>query len=359
MLEPLGVPQGAEDVYRALLKHGPATETRLADLVRGDRARVAAALADLTALALVRADPGRPGWWCAESPEVTLASLVVQRQEALLERQRELDRAQGTVVELMRLSRQRVPGTEGAVELCPDPETARRRCAHLARTAEESVLALVRLRCPDAEDGAAGAAGAAGSPERVDTAGAPRPAAGLDARDDLTADPAELAALLTRGVAVQVVHERSALLPSGRFEQLRDAVSTGAQLRTLPALPLRLSVYDRANAVVRLDDDATPAALFVHRSELVDGLVTLFDLLWERAVPVPAAAEDDPARDRGAEFDDVLVALLAAGFKDESIARHLGISASTVTRRMSRLMDLTGTSTRFQLGMQAVRRGWI
>jgi predicted transcriptional regulator len=350
MLEPLGVPRGAEDVYRALLKHGPATEARLADAVRADRATVAAALAELAALTLVRNDPGRPGWWCAESPEVTLASLVVQQQEALLERQRELDRAQGTVVELMRLSRQRVPGAEGAVELCPDAETARRRCGHLARTAEESVLALVRPY---------------GGPDGADD-GVPDPPlpehrrAAYDAPgDDVTADPAGLAALLDRGVAVQVVHERSALLPAGRFERLRAAVSAGAQLRTLPSLPLRLSVYDRANAVVRLADDATPAAVFVHRSELVEGLVTLFELLWERAVPVPAAADEEPARDRGSEFDDVLVALLAAGFKDESIARHLGISASTVTRRMSRLMDLTGTSTRFQLGMQAVRRGWI
>ena len=332
MLEPLGVPRRAEEVYRALLKHGLATEARLADLVHTDRAAVATALADLAALGLVRAEGDRPGCWSAESPEVTLASLVVQQQEALLERQRELDRAQGTVAELMRLSRQRVPGAEGAVELCPDAETAQRRCAHLARTAEESVLVLAR---PDGGSPAEG-------PE-VDPA----------------ADVADVAALLARGVAVQVVHERAALLPAGRFEQLRRSASAGAQIRTLPALPLRLSVYDRANAVVHLGGDTPPAAVSVHPSELVDGLVLLFDLLWERAVPVPASAEEDPGRDRGADFDDVLVALLAAGFKDESIARHLGISASTVTRRMSRLMDLTGTSTRFQLGMQAVRRGWI
>ena len=337
MLEPLGVPQRAEDVYRALVKHGPATEARLAELAGLEPTAVMESLADLAELGLARPEPDRAGTWYAESPEVTLAGLVVAHQEALVERQRALDRAQSTVGELMRLSRQRQPGTEGAVELCPDVETARRRCAHLARTAEETVHSLSRLCPPETGDGAGPDDADAGAPDEV----------------------GDVAALLARGVEVHTIHERSALLPPGRFEQLRRLVSAGAYIRTLPALPMRVALYDRANAVIRLDDTAAPAAVLVHRSELLDGLVTLFDLLWERAVPIPAAPEDDEERDRATDFDDVLVALLAAGFKDESIARHLGISASTVTRRMSRLMDLTGTSTRFQLGMQAVRRGWI
>jgi hypothetical protein len=132
---------------------------------------------------------------------------------------------------------------------------------------------------------------------------------------------------------------------------------------------MTLAVYDRREAVVHLcpDPGADPgadggeaAAVFVRQPSLLAGLVALFELLWDRAVPLPpAAGEDAPARARNGEFDDVLVALLAAGFKDESIARHLGISPSTVTRRMARLMELSGTSTRFQLGMQAVRKGWI
>jgi predicted transcriptional regulator len=330
MLDALGVRQPAEDVYRALLKHGPTTLERLAAAAGVDATVAAAALDELRTLGLAASEGDRGVCWHAESPEITLASLVVREQEDLLERQRDLDRAQSAVGELLRVSRSRGPGPGiGAVELTTDPQAIRRRCGHLARTTERSVLSFDRPACP-------------GSPAEA------------DADEEL--------ALLARGVEIQAVYERPVLLAPGRFEALRRLVAAGEQARTLPALPMRLVVFDRANAVVHLDDreGTAPAALFVHPCELLSGLVTLFELLWDRAVPVPAAPEDvegTAAAQTG--FDDVLLALLAAGFKDESIARHLGISASTVTRRMARLMDQTGTSTRFQLGMQAVRRGWI
>ena len=47
------------------------------------------------------------------------------------------------------------------------------------------------------------------------------------------------------------------------------------------------------------------------------------------------------------------------GAKDEAIARELGIGVRTLRRRMSHLMGLLDAETRFQAGMQAVRRGWV
>jgi hypothetical protein len=336
MLEPLGVTTRAEAVYRALLRHGPAEETRLADLVDVPPDDVRTVLGELRQLGLAANDARRPGCWHAASPEVSLASLVVRQHETLLERQRDLDRAQQAVGDLVRLNRTRDPADGGGLVVTGDPEAIARRCGHLARTAEEGVLLL---------EGAC--------------AGAPL-------------DQGTILDLLGRGAEVQALHERPALLEPPRFEGLRRLSAAGAQVRTLPALPLTLAVYDRREAVVHVCADGTagpedggPAgaaaltAVFVRQPSLLAGLVALFELLWERAVPLPPAPEDEPVAARNGAFDDVLVALLAAGFKDESIARHLGISPSTVTRRMARLMELTGTSTRFQLGMQAVRKGWI
>ncbi len=54
-----------------------------------------------------------------------------------------------------------------------------------------------------------------------------------------------------------------------------------------------------------------------------------------------------------------LVTLMAAGLTDESIARELGVSERTVARRIARLQHDLGVHSRFQLGVQASRRGLL
>jgi DNA-binding NarL/FixJ family response regulator len=54
-----------------------------------------------------------------------------------------------------------------------------------------------------------------------------------------------------------------------------------------------------------------------------------------------------------------LLAYLNAGLTDEAIARELDVSERTVGRRISRLQDMLGVASRFQLGSQAARRGWV
>ena len=82
---------------------------------------------------------------------------------------------------------------------------------------------------------------------------------------------------------------------------------------------------------------------------IVAAFTRLFDVTWDGALGVPDAtgAEDAGAR---------LLSLLAAGYKDEAIARHLGIGVRTVRRRVAEVMDELGACTRFQLGVAAERR---
>ncbi|MDQ1712231.1 MAG: hypothetical protein QOE45_1681 [Frankiaceae bacterium] len=196
-----------------------------------------------------------------------------------------------------------------AILVTADPEVAVRLRCDIAGTAADSVLLLDRTPATSAEP---------------------------------TGD------LLRRGLWVRAVQEPTA---PGRSDRLAAA---GADVRTLPALPMTYAVYDRRAAVIDLDGAGTA---FVRSPALVAGLVTLFDLVWDRAQPL-AGAHSEPTGAGEAE-DAAVVALLAAGLKDESIARQLGISASTVTRRVARLMEATGASTRFQLGLQAARRRWV
>ena len=55
----------------------------------------------------------------------------------------------------------------------------------------------------------------------------------------------------------------------------------------------------------------------------------------------------------------LLLAELADGVKDEQIARNLDLSLRTVRRRVASLMSELGVDTRFQAGVEAVRRGWL
>jgi DNA-binding NarL/FixJ family response regulator len=82
-----------------------------------------------------------------------------------------------------------------------------------------------------------------------------------------------------------------------------------------------------------------------------------FDLKWAQAAPwmpsgTPTPAKDDTQRQR-------ILDALAAGLKDEAIARQLGVSVRTVRRHITALMQELGASTRFAAGVAAVRRGWV
>ena len=47
------------------------------------------------------------------------------------------------------------------------------------------------------------------------------------------------------------------------------------------------------------------------------------------------------------------------GTRVEEICRKLGIGLRTVRRRVAELMTELGVDTRFQAGVEAVRRGWL
>ncbi len=54
-----------------------------------------------------------------------------------------------------------------------------------------------------------------------------------------------------------------------------------------------------------------------------------------------------------------MLALLAEGAKDETIARRLQLSTRTVRRVIAQAMRECGAQSRFQLAIAAVHRGWL
>jgi DNA-binding CsgD family transcriptional regulator len=167
---------------------------------------------------------------------------------------------------------------------------------------------------------------------------------------------------LARGVTYRALYDRS-LLSLGHEDRIRRYQAAGEQARVATGLPTKLAIADRRVALLPLHREGLPAdgAIVVHASPLLDSLVSLFELVWRRATPVALGrhvgsegSEDDD--DAITEADRRLLSMLAAGMKDEAIARQLGVNVRTVVRRVARLMQELGADTRFQAGLQAARR---
>ncbi|QIK75158.1 LuxR C-terminal-related transcriptional regulator [Nocardioides piscis] len=151
-----------------------------------------------------------------------------------------------------------------------------------------------------------------------------------------------------------------AIYPAGALKEAPEILigraAIGEQIRVLPEVPSRLAIVGATRAV--LPDPLgvrNQRWLIVQHQTIVASLTAWFDLLWGSATAVPML-------DRGEARPDLrrlLLAQLAAGAKDEQIARNLGTSLRTVRRRVASLMDELGVDSRFQAGAEAARRGWL
>lgn len=139
-------------------------------------------------------------------------------------------------------------------------------------------------------------------------------------------------------------------------EVVQARAEAGEQIRVLPEVPTRMFVMGATHAVL-----PEPLGFFdgpltlVRQQGIVEALGLLFEMMWERASPVPELEQRDGRPDLRA----FLLRQLATGAQDEQIARQLGLSLRTVRRRVADLMSELGADSRFQAGVEAVRRGWL
>jgi DNA-binding NarL/FixJ family response regulator len=73
----------------------------------------------------------------------------------------------------------------------------------------------------------------------------------------------------------------------------------------------------------------------------------------------PAVEDVDAVEREPTDATRHLLRLMRTGAIDETIARELGVSLRTVHRRITRLQNLLGARSRFQLGVIACERGWV
>ncbi|MFE2417654.1 response regulator transcription factor [Streptomyces hokutonensis] len=168
---------------------------------------------------------------------------------------------------------------------------------------------------------------------------------------DLQAD------LLKRGIVSRGIYAASALEDPNTLSRAWNMVELGEQARVLPSVPLKLLVVDGRRALLPLTSSEAGGycAVVVWHSAVTEALQKLFELAWQQATPLGRPAGNGEL----SEDEQALTRLLAAGLKDEAVARHLGISLRTLRRRVSDLQERLGAASRFQLGLRAAQRGWL
>jgi len=320
-LQALGLSAAAEAAYLALVKQGPQTLTELA---------VRPTLAGLPLESLRKA--------VTELSDIGLVShmddrLTAQPPRAMVEAvaERRAREAQIAYESATVLSRFWIDHTAGSsyVEVV---DTSGRPEAVQLRVHDEAVKEVRALSI-----------GPVGGGDRV-----PEVAPGtLDALD--------------RGISYRVVYSANILQDPKALEVAHECVDRGEQARVFPDVALNVLVCDDRFAVVSVaaPDDAGHHSIIVQPSGLLDGLIGVFESYWRIAVPLPPAGEAVENEASPVNGGRQLLSYLSAGLTDESIARELGVSERTVARRIARLQEMLGANTRFQLGVQASRRGWL
>ncbi|MFI2209927.1 LuxR C-terminal-related transcriptional regulator [Streptomyces sp. NPDC020141] len=165
-------------------------------------------------------------------------------------------------------------------------------------------------------------------------------------------------ALLARGVGIQLLVATRAARRPGAARYLSQMHEHGARIRLATAVPLHLNVVDRAVTVLALDPAegrAEPAEdVVLHSARLASCFARVFEHHWGTGLPYGAGpAEEWTPRERE------VLALLAAGAKDEAIARRLGCSERTLRRLLTALVARLGAESRFAAGARAAHLGLL
>ncbi|MGW3985205.1 helix-turn-helix domain-containing protein [Streptomyces mirabilis] len=333
MLGTLGISDFDERVYRVLLAQPDRRLRDIAVSVGASRSRVGHALMRLGSLGLVRRIA--PGQFEPVGPQTAVAALLNERRMAAESAFTRVEAAMEDLTDVYRAGRLRSdPGS--LVEVLSGRDTVNRRVEELTRSVSTHLWVLDKP--PYLE-------WANGQPDTNET------------------EMAVTLAWINRGVEVRSVYCPESMERPGRFDTVIRLAALGEQSRLLPSLPFKLRIMDRRVALVPLVGGVYDSLAVVHSSGLLDALIELFEAYWARSEPITATRapqrQDRPGEDGPSEEDMLLLRMLKAGLKDQAIARQLGISARTATRRIATVMTSLGASTRFQAGVEATARGWL
>lgn len=326
MLDLVDLNPHEQAVYELLIDGSAMTQAELTAAVAAG-VEVPSVLVSLEAKGLVSRNPGSPARFAAVEPEIALEVLF-------LERERQLKQARGYVKQLSARFQRSDTAQDPTelVEIISGRRAIRQRSEQLQRGAREQFR------------------------------GVDKPPYTVDSVNTSVEEPVE-AEMLRRGIRYRVIYDATGL---ETFHQMRsdleESMSLGEEARVLTNAPTKLIIIDDRVAMIPLEPASASlvSMIVVHPSGLLDALVSLFEDLWRRSLPLtlpdlaPQHSSDQPTQE-----ELRLLNLLATGITDDAIAKHLNVSHRTMQRRLRALLDRLDADTRFQAGVQANRRGWL
>ncbi|RKT16648.1 regulatory LuxR family protein [Streptomyces sp. 1114.5] len=310
-------------VYGWVLEHETADTAAIAAATGVSREAVVAGIGRLLRVRLLQGSPDGPYGITAVPPDTAAAQLSAPVEARIRDCRRQLDVIER---ELNRFtpSYDRHRSRFGAVEVLAN--------VHLVRSALNRASERCRQEVLTSQPG-----GGSRAPEAMEEA------LGRDR------------AMLERGIRLRTLYHHTARFNGPSQAYVAAASALGGEYRTAHELFGRLIVFDREIAFIPAQDDSW-GAVVIREPSTVAYLCEIFEQTWDRATPFTTAAGRQ-LEEVSREIDETIVRLLAAGLKDEAVARRLGMSLRTARRHIADIMDELGAGSRFQAGFRAAARG--
>ncbi|AJF63669.1 LuxR C-terminal-related transcriptional regulator [Streptomyces vietnamensis] len=184
--------------------------------------------------------------------------------------------------------------------------------------------------------------------------GGPRPAEVLPAAREAAQE------MLDRGVRLRTLYQHTARSDLPTRAYVRDVTEAGAEVRTADEVIDRIFIYDREIAFLpeRVDcQEQTPGAAVVREPTLVSFLCSVFEYLWDGATPFVPDMSRTPTTDDGVKHS--ILRLMSKGYKDEMVARRLGMSVRTCRRHIAEITEELEATSRFQAGFNVAMSGML
>lgn len=326
VLERLGLDADAETVYRALLREPRRTASELAVETGLSVESVCRRVIRLTELRLVRRSWEDPELLLPISPEIGLQALVAEQEGDVLSLQQELAHSRAAAQRLMaEYSALRTDSRSPGLERLTGVDEVRRRIQELGAAARVEIAAF----CTGTRREEAPAASRSVDEEAV-----------------------------LRGVTLRGMYLDGARDHPATQRYARWAAEVGGEIRTLPALPLTMLIFDRTYALLPIDPAVTSAgAVVLSGKGALTALTALFEQFWLVGRPF---GDQQVTKDGSlSDSERALLRLLGDGVTDEVAARSMGVSPRTARRMVSELMARLDARSRFQAGARAQARDWL
>ncbi|MET8542962.1 hypothetical protein ABZW03_20265 [Kitasatospora sp. NPDC004799] len=159
--------------------------------------------------------------------------------------------------------------------------------------------------------------------------------------------------MLERGVQLRTIYQHTARSDLATKAYVRSVTALGAEVRTADQVIDRMLVYDRETVFLpaRVAGETTAGAAIVREPTLVAFLCAVFEHLWDAATPF--VVDTPKAALTTDDLKQSVIRLMARGYKDEMVARRLGMSVRTCRRHISEITEELEASSRFQAGYNA------